>query len=131
MTVCREFPVRYTNGYGKRYIRGSKPYRSVLVHRWVWEQINGPIPEGLEVMHICDNRACYRLDHLRLGTHSDNMRDMHTKGRAGGGRKWRATHCPQGHAHAEHAYYDKNNGPHCRVCDAARHREARRVRSSV
>jgi HNH endonuclease len=48
----------------------------------VWEQVNGPIPEGMVVMHLCDNPPCYRYDHLRLGTNADNMADMVAKGRA-------------------------------------------------
>ena len=39
-----------------------------LLHRWVWEQVNGPIPPGMVVMHRCDNPPCFRLDHLMLGT---------------------------------------------------------------
>jgi hypothetical protein len=125
VTPCREYPVRYPNGYGKRYIRGSKPYRSVLVHRWIWEQAHGPIPEGVQVMHLCDNKACYRLDHLQLGTQAENMADMHAKGR---GRKnySRKAECNNGHPHDEkNTYVDSEGWQHCRACDAARHREAR------
>ena len=47
---------------------------------------NGPIPpsdayHGTVVMHICDNRICCNPNHLRLGTHDDNMADMAAKGR--------------------------------------------------
>jgi hypothetical protein len=61
-----------------------------MLHRWVWEQINGPIHEGMVIMHICDTPACYRYDHLRLGTQLDNIADMTRKGRAvGGGGRFR------------------------------------------
>lgn len=52
------------------------------MHRWVMAQIHGwDAIEGLEVMHLCDTPACYRFDHLHLGTHDDNMSDMARKGR--------------------------------------------------
>lgn len=52
------------------------------MHRWVVAQIDGwDAIEGKEVMHLCDNPACYRYDHLRIGTRSDNMQDSIAKGR--------------------------------------------------
>lgn len=76
---CREWRGAKTKaGYGERRVNG----RMVYVHRWVWEQAHGPIPEGMEVMHICDNPTCYLLEHLRLGTHAENLGDMAAKGRS-------------------------------------------------
>lgn len=65
------------NGY-KRIVRDGKKWRA---HRWRWTQTYGPIPDGLWVLHKCDNPACWRLDHLFLGTRQDNIDDMHSKGR--------------------------------------------------
>jgi len=72
---------RYTNGYGCIDIR--RPYRlRTTAHRVAWALTYGPIPAGLFVLHRCDHPTCVRPDHLFLGTHTDNMRDMVAKGRA-------------------------------------------------
>lgn len=57
--------------------RGSVEY----THRISWMIANGPIPEGLCVLHSCDNPPCVRPDHLFLGTRTDNMTDKVRKGR--------------------------------------------------
>lgn len=64
-------------GYGILSVAG----RPTLTHRHAWQLVNGPIPCGMSVLHRCDNRPCIRPDHLFLGTKSDNMRDMVSKGR--------------------------------------------------
>lgn len=50
-------------------------------HRQAWMLVKGLIPDGLHVLHRCDNRRCVRVSHLWLGTHDDNMQDKVTKGR--------------------------------------------------
>lgn len=65
------------SGYGKFWVSGHE----VRAHRFVWELMHGPIPEGLMVCHHCDTPPCVRPDHLFLGTGSDNMRDMARKRR--------------------------------------------------
>ena len=72
---------RNQQGYGLLQVNR----RRYVAHRWAWEQAHGPIPEGMHVLHRCDNPPCYNVDHLFLGTHQDNMTDMTTKGRARGG----------------------------------------------
>lgn len=67
------------NGYGVKTVAGQKKVRA---HRWSYEQSVGPIPDGMQVLHLCDTPACINPDHLVLGTQSDNMRDMAVKGRA-------------------------------------------------
>jgi len=67
----------YTTGYGVMRVAG----RNVRAHRVSWELEHGPIPDGLQVLHRCDVRACVRPDHLSLGTHADNVADRDNKGR--------------------------------------------------
>lgn len=52
-----------------------------------WMLTNGPIPDGLQVLHRCDNPPCVRPDHLFLGTIMDNMHDKAQKGRTARGEK--------------------------------------------
>lgn len=58
-------------GYPRMNVGGKK---LVLVYRYVWERTHGPIPEGAEIDHICFNRACLELSHLRLADRVSNTR---------------------------------------------------------
>lgn len=72
------------NGYGNFNLNGE--FRTA--HSAAYELMVGPIPDGMEVCHSCDNRFCINPDHLFVGTRGDNMQDMKHKGRgAGGARK--------------------------------------------
>jgi hypothetical protein len=65
------------DGYGRVWA-GDRTRQATHV---AWEMVNGPIPDGLWVCHSCDNPPCVRVDHLWLGTISDNAKDRDGKGR--------------------------------------------------
>lgn len=64
------FGDRKDTGYG-RYKFGRK---NVAAHRFTYELAKGPIPEGLEIDHLCRVRNCVNPDHLEAVTHLVNVR---------------------------------------------------------
>jgi hypothetical protein len=84
---CWEWQRKCDIGGYARIQRDGRNSQRVMVHRFAWELVRGPIPEGLCVLHHCDNRKCVRVSlddtqsHLFLGTVLDNARDMFEKGR--------------------------------------------------
>lgn len=52
--------------------------------RFIWEQLHSPIPEGIQILHECDNPICVKPSHLWEGTQLENIADMKHKGRARG-----------------------------------------------
>ena len=95
-------------GYG--YFVTQLPCKNVRAHKWAWQKINGLVPDGFELDHLCRNRRCVRPSHCEPVTHSENM----ARG------KWAmATHCVNGHEFTpENTYIRPSNGQRvCRTCD--------------
>lgn len=67
----------FKSGYGSL----SYHSKSHLAHRVSYEIHKGPIPEGMHILHSCDNRKCTNPAHLRVGTQADNVDDMISRGR--------------------------------------------------
>ena len=121
-------------GYGRIYVDG----KSMLTHRLAWILINGPIPDGLHVLHHCDDPPCCQTEptegypdgHLFLGTDADNMADMAAKGR--GRVPMLRARCPQGHLYSGlNLYVSKRGDQMCRTCNRDRMRQRRAKRSAA
>lgn len=68
---------RNKDGYGLFVVDGIR----MLSHRFAWVYYYGDIPQGMKVLHECDNPPCCNPWHLFLGTQLDNTKDMISKGR--------------------------------------------------
>lgn len=120
-------------GYGRFRFNG----KSLLAHRMAWLLMNGEIPDGMVVMHSCDNPSCCNLKHLSLGTQKENVEDMAMKKRHGCQKK---THCNHGHEFSLQntgIQKTKKNGiqRYCKECKKIQkrnwHRDARATRGGV
>lgn len=105
------------DGYGRFF--GFREYGTTLPHRAVWQVANGPVVPGLELDHLCNNRACVRPDHLEPVSHQENVR-----------RAWaRRGTCRNGHP-IDQQVSDYAGGHRCLICRrAANAASARRRRS--
>jgi hypothetical protein len=116
-------PTNY-RGYGQ-IRKGGAATRNLLAHRVSWALHRGPIPEGLCVLHRCDDPPCTNPDHLWLGTIEDNNRDSRLKGRHYMSRR---SACSAGHPYIEGDSFSRYRGKRvCLICQRAKRRRAMRL----
>lgn len=99
------------NGYATFYPGGGRHVDKIYVHRWAYESSKGPIPDGLEIDHLCNVRNCVNPEHLEVVTHRVNL-DR---------RNANKTHCAHGHLFDEANTYMWRGGRMCRTCRSAAH----------
>ena len=96
-------------GYGMFNLRG----RTRPAHRVTHEAVHGTVPTGLELDHLCRNRACVNPQHTERVTHRENV----MRGTNVTARNARATHCIHGHPFdAANTYYKSDGGRSCKAC---------------
>lgn len=101
-------------------------FRGTTVHRWAYEQIMGPIPNGLVLDHVvCQQKMCANPAHVEPVTQAENLRRSKLTLNSRNAAK---TECLKGHPFDErNTYVSKTNGQ--RVCRACRRDLARKYRS--
>lgn len=104
-------------GYGVIGV-GPRGTGTILTHRATFEAYKGPIPDGLEIDHLCRNRACCNPGHLRAVDRSANNLN-------GARSLYPNTHCKNGHAFTPENTYQSKRQRHCRACQKAKYQRAR------
>jgi hypothetical protein len=116
-------------GYGRFAVsvEGKKP-KIDRAHRVAYRQLIGPIPDGLDLDHLCRNRWCCNPYHIEAVPHRVNV----ARGDAGTIEKMR-THCPQGHEYTEeNTFREKDGRRRCKICKTATaYRAVRRHRAKL
>ena len=101
---------------GKLHPAGYGKYRGKFAHRVSWEQSNGPIPEGLQIDHLCRTRCCVNPDHLEPVTQRENV----LRGVGYAAQRAKATHCVNGHEFSPENTGRFRGGRVCRACKRER-----------
>ena len=115
--------MRLPNGYGYIRLNGGTGY----AHRVMYELLKGPIPKGMTIDHLCNNRACVNPDHMEIKTQRENVLRSLSAPPAINARK---THCLRGHELSEENLYRYRGRRLCRSCIRLRESRRRRAKAS-
>lgn len=96
-------------GYGRFSIGVGN---HVYAHRFAYEDLVGPIPDGLTLDHLCKNRACVNPKHLEPVSLRDNI----LRGDSPSAAHARKTHCPEGHPYEGNNLLRSGGSRRCRIC---------------
>jgi hypothetical protein len=109
------------NAFGYGVLKPPSFDKLMLAHRYTYELLVGPIPDGLQLDHLCRNRGCVNPAHLEPVTNRENCQ----RGQAGAFYR-NKTHCPQGHPYDEtNTYRTSVGGRMCKACITRRSKERR------
>lgn len=98
-------------GYGVIGVRDKVVY----AHRAVYIAYKGPIPEGLELDHLCRNTSCVNPEHLEPVAHKENCR-RGSAAQVNANLQLSKTHCPKGHSYTGANLYVWKGKRSCRIC---------------
>ncbi|MGW1678508.1 HNH endonuclease signature motif containing protein [Saccharopolyspora shandongensis] len=116
---CWQWTAARTGGYGVFNIGAGVTRRA---HRLAYEEMIGEIPEGLDLDHLCRNRACVNPNHLEPVTRRVNL----LRGKTIVAREATKTHCVAGHEfNNANTYVTSTGWRKCRPCDRRRQRDFR------
>ena len=118
---CWEWPFG-TDGAGYGRVRQGGRYTPA--HRIAYEVFVGPVPDGLEIDHLCRVRGCFRWDHLEAVPHRVNV----LRGEGPAAVNARKAECPRGHPLAgENLIVRADGRRNCRTCRRVANRAAKRA----